>query len=73
MSREVEFMGVVKRLYLKDKYGNWIYGIYGEYVNEDYCCHCNEEIKGIKKLKVWNGKLLPMCYSCWSKWINGGR
>lgn len=43
------------------------------YVNEDYCCHCNEEIKGIKKLKVWNGKLLPMCYSCWSKWINGGR
>jgi len=66
-------MGVVKRLYLKDKYGNWIYGIYGEYVNEDYCCHCNEEIKGIKKLKVWNGKLLPMCYSCWSKWINGGR
>jgi len=23
--------------------------------------------------KVWNGKLLPMCYSCWSKWINGGR
>ena len=38
MSREVEFRGVVKRLYLKDKYGNWIYGIYGEYVNEDYCC-----------------------------------
>jgi hypothetical protein len=37
------------------------------------CCHCNEEIKGIKKVKVWNGKLLPMCYSCWSKWINGGR
>ena len=33
------------------------------------CCHCNEEIKGIKKVKVWNGKLLPMCYSCWSKWI----
>ncbi len=63
MSREVEFRG-------KDKYGNWIYD---EYVNEDYCCHCNEEIKGIKKLKVWNGKLLPMCYSCWSKWINGGR
>ncbi len=63
MSREVEFRG-------QDKYGNWIYG---EYVNEDYCCHCNEEIKGIKKLKVWNGKLLPMCYSCWSKWINGGR
>lgn len=39
----------------------------------DICCECNQEIKGIKKLKVWNGKLLPMCYSCWSKWINGGR
>jgi hypothetical protein len=48
-------------------------GIEKAYVNENYCCHCNEEIKGIKKLKVWNGKLLPMCYSCWSKWINGGR
>ena len=31
------------------------------------------QVKGIKKVKVWNGKLLPMCYSCWSKWINGGR
>jgi len=47
--------------------GKGICKLYDEYVNEDYCCHCNEEIKGIKKLKVWNGKLLPMCYSCWSK------
>jgi NAD-dependent SIR2 family protein deacetylase len=37
------------------------------------CCHCKEEIKGVKKVKVWKGELLPMCYSCWAKWINGGR
>ena len=31
------------------------------------------QIKGIRKVKLWNGKLLPMCYLCWSEWINGGR
>lgn len=37
------------------------------------CCHCNEEIKGIRKVKLWNGKILSVCYLCWSEWIKGGR
>ena len=24
----------------------------------DICCECNQEIKGTKKAKIWNGKIV---------------